>query len=60
MLALLGIMFSAAGVLVAIEPPIASLEVFTDLRRRRVKYYFGLGLIVLGTALQAISAMSDT
>jgi len=41
MIALLGLVLTAAGVLIAIEPSRASLEAFQDLRRRRVKYYFG-------------------
>jgi hypothetical protein len=60
LIAMLGILFTAAGVLIAIEPPTASLEAFTDLRRRRIKYYFGATLIVVGTALQAVSAMGDS
>lgn len=60
MIALLGLVLTAAGVLIAIEPPTASLEGFQDLRRRRVKYYFGVVLIVAGTALQAVSAMSES
>ena len=59
MITLVGLVMNAAGVLIAIEPPTASLEAFENIRRRRVKYYFGLGLIVVGTALQAVSAMSD-
>jgi hypothetical protein len=51
---------TAAGVLIAIEPPTASLEAFSDLRRRRIRYYFGAGLIVAGAALQAVAAMSES
>jgi hypothetical protein len=60
MLSLLGIVLTAAGVLIAIEPPTASLEAFSDLRRRRIRYYFGAGLIVAGAALQAVAAMSES
>jgi hypothetical protein len=60
MLSLVGILLSAAGVLIAIEPPTGSLEAFSDLRRRRIRYYFGAALIVVGTALQAVSTISES
>jgi len=59
MITLGGLVLTAAGVLIAIEPPASGPPAPDDLRRRRARYYFGLGLIVVGTALQAVTAMSD-